>query len=471
MSREKELVKNTFILGLGQMLPKAISIITLPIVTGMLSKSEFGMYDLISTMVMLILPIATLQIQSAAFRFLLERRENKKEVKNIITNILTVTISVSVVVSIALLFILTYVFITKLLICIYLISDIFFITVSQISRGLSKNIDYSISSVLVSFVNAIGIIVSLFVFSAGLDGVILSMVLANSAGALYLCLRVRIYSYIDFHLLSKKTVLEMLAYSWPMVPNNLSNWVLSLSDRFLITGFCGIESTAIYAAANKIPNLLSMVQSVFTMAWQENASLAVNDKDSKKYYSKMFDKIFTLVFSFTVLLIGYTPIIFYFLIQGDYDEAYIQMPILILAMFFYCMASFQGGIYIAHKKTKSVGITTMIAAAINFLVDIIFIPKFGIVVASISTLVAYLFLYVFRMFDSLRFQKLDYNYKKQLLCLVVIIAMLFICGLNTNITNIANIIISTILFILLNKKLLLNLFLKIKNKKKGENRR
>lgn len=49
--------------------------------------------------------------------------------------------------------------------------------------------------------------------------------------------------------------------------------------------------------------------------------------------------------------------------------------------------------------------------------------------------------------------------------------MLFVCSLRTNITNITNIIISTILFILLNKKLLLSLFLKIKGKKKGENRR
>ena len=465
MSREKELVKNTFILGLGQMLPKVISIITLPVVTGQLSKAEFGTFDLITTMVMLLLPVATLQIQSAAFRFLLEKRDNIVECRKIITNILTVTVSVSVFVSVILFFVLQYGVITKLFISLYLFFDILFVTIAQISRGLSLNIQYSISSVLVSVTNAIGIVLSLCLFSVGLDGVILSMVLANLLAALYLCFVIRLWNYIDFHLLSGKAIKEMLAYSWPMVPNNLSNWVLSLSDRFVITGFIGVEATAVYAAANKIPNLLSMAQSVFTMAWQENASLAVNDNDNEKYYSLMFDKIFTLVFSFTVLLIGYTPIIFFFLIKGDYDEAYIQMPILILAMFFYCMASFQGGIYVAHKKTKSVGITTMAAAAINFLIDIIFIKQFGIVVASISTLVAYMFLYIFRMVDSLRFQKLDYNVKKQIICMIMIILMLFICGLRNTVTDISNSVLGTCLFLLLNKDILVNMWKKAKNKK------
>ena len=75
MSREGKLVKNTLVLSIGTFLPKAVSFITLPILTGYLTKAEYGTYDLITVLVALILPAATLQIQAAAFRFLIEVRD------------------------------------------------------------------------------------------------------------------------------------------------------------------------------------------------------------------------------------------------------------------------------------------------------------------------------------------------------------------------------------------------------------
>ena len=74
MSREKQLAKNTLIISFGTFLPKLISLITLPLITGYLTKEEYGQYDLITTLVFLVLPIATIQIQSAAFRFLIDCR-------------------------------------------------------------------------------------------------------------------------------------------------------------------------------------------------------------------------------------------------------------------------------------------------------------------------------------------------------------------------------------------------------------
>ena len=62
--------KNTLILSLGTFLPKFAAFITLPILTGQLTKVEYGTYDLVTVMVSLLLPAATLQIQAAAFRLL-----------------------------------------------------------------------------------------------------------------------------------------------------------------------------------------------------------------------------------------------------------------------------------------------------------------------------------------------------------------------------------------------------------------
>ncbi|MCD7893353.1 MAG: oligosaccharide flippase family protein [Erysipelotrichaceae bacterium] len=452
INREINLFKNTIILSIGKFLPMLVSTITLPIITACLTKVEYGTYDLISTLIMLILPAATLQIQSAAFRFLIECRKDIEKSSEVITNILFVIIPISLIVSF-------FIFIfypniewsSRILISVYFFLDSLVNAFSQIVRGLGRNSDYAISSIILSIVNCIGIIITLSLMNMGINGALASLCMANFFALFFFLLKDNIIKYIKYSKISVKLIKEMISYSWPMIPNNLSNWVLKLSDRLVITAFLGIEANAIYAVANKIPNILSSAQGVLVAAWQENASLYVNDKDANKYFSNMFDHIFSLMIGITALLIAFTPILFNLLIKGDYGEAYYQMPILIFGMFFYCMSAFQGGIYIAHKKTKSVGITTTIAAAVNFIIDIVLVNIIGITAGSISTLISYFTLYIFRIYDSLKFQSMDYSYGKQVLLIIIIIFMLVFCFFQKTYLDILNMVSGFILFFYLNK--------------------
>lgn len=455
MSREKNLVKNTMVLGIGNFLPKIVSIIILPILTAELTKAEYGTYDLIATLVMLLMPIATLQIQSAAFRFLIDCRNDKKKSADIISNIFIVTVPIAIIFSIIIQFFFGQQgYLIRSAISLYFLTDSLYLTSGQVTRGLGGNKNYAVASILVSVINMIGILIGVRVAEQGIAAVMISLAIANFMGGAFLFFKNQIFTYLSLKCCSVKTIRELLSYSWPMVPNNLSNWVLKLSDRLIITAALGVEANAVYAVACKIPNLLSLAQSVMVMAWQENASIAVKDKDADKYFSKMFNTIFCLMVGSTAILIGFTPIIFKVLIRGSYEDAYAQMPILILGMFFYCMSAFQGGIYVAHKKTKSVGVTTMVAAAINLVIDVIFVKSLGISAGSISTLVAYLFLYVFRMLDFQKFQPMDYHLKKQFLMMFVLVGMLVICFVQINWLNVVNVIIGLVTFVFLNKKLI-----------------
>ena len=96
MEREKKLIQNTLILAIGSYLPKVTALITLPLLTEYLTKAEYGMYDLMATLVSLLLPAVTLQIQSAAFRFLISYRDSKEKVTAIISNIFAFTICLPV---------------------------------------------------------------------------------------------------------------------------------------------------------------------------------------------------------------------------------------------------------------------------------------------------------------------------------------------------------------------------------------
>ena len=456
MSREKNLVKNTFLLSLGRFLPKFVQIITLPIITDRLTKSEYGTHDLISTLVMLLMPIATLQIQSAAFRFLIDCRNDKQKSSEIISNILTVVFPVSLIVSTGIVvFFPGFGLTLKLIIGLYFFLESLETSLAQISRGIGNNKAYSIAAIALAWINGAGIVLALKLMNKGLMGLMASIAFSYTMALLYLFTTLRIWEYFDASLISMKKIKELMSYSWPMIPNNLSNWALKLSDRLVITAYLGMEATAVYGVANKIPNILGMAQSVIVNAWQENASMAVNDKDSTAYYSKIFDSVFCLMIGFTALLIGMTPVVFKLLIRGDYEDAYIQMPILILAMFFYCISGFQGGVYVAHKRTKSVGLTTMAAATINLAIDFLLVNHIGITAGSISTLVAYIALYVFRTVDSRKFQPINYELKKQGFLFVLITVMLFMCFVRNFYLNCINMVLGVTVFCILNKNLVM----------------
>lgn len=452
MSREKNLAKNTLILSFGTFLPKFVALITVPIITGHLTKIEYGTYDLITTLVSLFLPIATLQIQSAAFRFLIDCRNDSTERKKVISNIYLFLVPVSFI-ALVVLYLGLYKIdgLTRLLIVIYFFVDILMLGTQQIVRGLSNNKLFSVSSVIQSLVNMLLIVLTVSFADQGLNGVLVSITVATALSMIVLVVRGGIIKEIDLNLRSITLIKQMLSYSWPMIPNTLSNWVLSTSDRLVLTAYMGLEAVAVYGVANKIPQLLATVQGTFIFAWQENASLAVTDDDAEKYYSDMFDRIFCIISGVLAILIAATPILFWLLIRGDYDDAYPQMTILFMGMFFSTLSSFMGGIYVAHKRTKNVGITTMLAAAVNLAIDFALVHRIGIYSASISTLVSYMLLAIYRMHDVKKFQAISYRYKKIGLCLGILVLMCVFCWINTLTINIINGVLGCIFAFVINR--------------------
>ena len=468
--REKNLLKNTFVLSLGTFLPKLTSIILIPILTGYLTKEEYGTYDLITTLVSLLLPAVTLQIQSAAFRFLINKRKDEKETNILITNILTFTTLVSILSLIILYFLLYKInYFIRFEIIIYFLLDITLISLRQISRGVGDNLGFAINSTVNSFIMLFFTFLGLVIFKLGISGVLIALIISSIISILTLTIKLKILKRISLKYISKIKIKELIKYSWPMVPNNLSNWVLALSDRIVITTVIGIEANAVYAVANKIPNIFKTFQATFINAWQENASLSVKDNDSSKYYSKIFDSIFGILFALMALLIAFSPILFKFLIKGEYGEAYFQMPILCIGIFFSSIASFIGGIYIAHMKTKNVGITTICAAICNLIIDLIFVKKIGIYAGSISTLVSYFILAIYRMQNVKSFQKISYNYFKIIFCSSILVLLSAFIYLKKTIFDILVIIIAVITSIFVNSTIIKSIIENggIKNVKKN----
>lgn len=464
MSRESKLINSTLILSIGTILPKLASFVTLPILTACLTKAQYGTYDLITILVSLVLPITTLQIHTAGFRFLVEHQNDRNLARVYLSNILAFVTPVAIV-SLTILFFFLPIssILLKSLICIYFFFDTIVTEVREVIRGLSKNLDYSISATINAAVNMVLAVIFVLLLKKELTGAVIALAISPFISLVYLFLKQRVWELIDFKQVKRDVLKELVSYSWPMVPNNLSGWVMRVSDRFVVTGFMGLAANGVYAVANKIPHILSLAQYTFAMAWQENASLASKDEDAGQYYSKMFSLMTDFYAGCLGLIIACTPILFRLLIKGDYSEAYPQMPILFIAMFFSCMSIFLGGIYIACKATKSVGITTALAAVCNLIVDLVLIKKIGLFAASGSTLISYIFLFIYRMVDVKKLVKIEYNLKRLIIAIMLITIECVLCFINKVTVNVLNVCLGTVSFFVLNKQIVSALMYRIKN--------
>ncbi|MDZ5583429.1 oligosaccharide flippase family protein [Enterococcus cecorum] len=400
MSRERNLVKNTAILAIGQLSSKVFTFLLLPVYTSLLTPNDFGKIDAVQTVISLLLYFVTLQIENAIFRFLIEYR-NKENIQISYVTSASVVLLVMVGISITLIILLNYIFMfpyIKLIIALILIQSLY-LFISNLARGLGKNVDYSIASFLITVSSLISNILMIVIFKYGAVSILLSIVISNLIGFIYLFYRVKIWKLIKFENIDIIKINEMLRYSLPLIPNAISWWIANMSDRLIVIYFLGTMYNGIYAAANKIPTIYTTIFVVFNTAWAESVSLAINDSDRNNYIESMMNNSFKLFSFINMGIILCVSIFFDYLIGNQYSEAYNQIFILLLAVFVNSLCSLLGGILGGLKNTYVIGWTTVIGAIINAIINIIFIKIIGLYAASISTLISYIIIYLFRHFS------------------------------------------------------------------------
>ena len=400
MSREKELAKNTFILFIGIFFTKVVQYFLLPLYTGRLSTDEYGTYELFTTIITLLLSILYLQIEQGCFRFLIDNRNNTKTSKQVISTSFYFVLIMNVVV--VLLFSCFNVLINnkyKWLVLMNLVFNSFFMLLSQISRGIGDNKSYSISGVVNALITIVFNVIFLVILNLKADGLLYGAAIGYFSCGLYLFIKLKLYKYISVKDINKDEFKKITKYSIPMIPNSISWWIFSFSDRFIVTAILGLSATGILSVVYKLSNVGVVIYNVFNLSLTESIALHINDDDINDYFNKIFNSIGNFFVSLGSLIISFLPIIFTILVNKNYNFAYNLIPIAIVATEFQVFVGMFGTIYVANNSTKSIAITSIAAAIINIVIDLILISYVGIYAAVISTFVSYFALFVYRMID------------------------------------------------------------------------
>lgn len=400
MNREKTLVKNTFILTIGKVCTQLITFLLLPLYTSILSTEEYGMVDLLNTLVSLLLPIVTFQVEQAVFRNLIEFRDNEKEKGKIIT---TAVLSVAIQCTIYLIiFFALSPFIHndyKIFLAINVIGYIFASLFQQISRGLGENKKYAIASFISALTTILSNVILLVVFHFKVNGMLLGNLLGQLICVLFLCISLKVYKYLKFSEFKVEILKKMWRYSIPLVPNAISWWVFSASDRIIVSAILGVGQNGILSASHKFSTIYTTLYNIFNMSWTETIAVHIKDKDITDFFNKMFNIVIRLFISIGIGIIACIPFVYSILINNKFIDGYNQVPILLIGSIFYIMIGLMSTIYVAKKNTKAIANTSFFSAIINAVVHILLIGQIGLYAATISTLVAYLIMAIYRYFD------------------------------------------------------------------------
>lgn len=453
MSREKILVKNTIIYALGSLGTKMINFLLLPFYTYFLTKTDYGYYDLIISTTSVLMPLVSFQLNDGMYRYMLSVT-NDKDKKDVFTNaFFIVTLNL-------LIFNVIYFFCYKKLniqfgnlILIMFNLSVIADLINQALRGLRHNLQFALSGVIAAIITIASNILLIVFLNRHVDGLLISGIVSSLCVLVYVNMIVKVYKLFDYRYIKFDTIAKLVKFSIPLIPNIVSWWVMNLSDRLLLKHYLGIEAIGIYAVANKFPSLLATANYIFSLAWQESAILEYKSEDRNRYYSKVFDLLSTFMFTCIICLLAFTRFIIRYMVSDKFGQAALYIPFLYLGTLFSLFSSFYGTGYLSSEKTIGAFTTSIFGAAINIVMNILLIPVIGIQAASLSTMLSFLAMWLFRIYQTKKYFNIYINKKKLSILLFVCSIFLFIYYVNNVYLEVLSMIMSILILLLLNREI------------------
>lgn len=458
MVNEKKLVKDTFLYAVANFGSKLLTFIMLPLYTHYFTTSEYGLWDLIVTTTTLLVPFITFELVAAVYRWLIGEKDEESKKRIITTGIITLLRNVVIfnVIAIAILFFVHVPYGWESLVLLnVLIASGFF---QQCARGLGFNKLFASLGIIQTAIIVVLNLIFIFVFDLKLEALFYASIIAGICVIIIAWKMMRFSNYISVKSYSKDIIKSFLVYSIPIIPGAASWWVMNLSDRYFITAYMGMEENGIYAIANKIPAILLMVNAVFALAWKDSAIIESKSDDKNTYYSRVFQHFFRLMATLVILLTLLTKPVLELVIASDFYNSWKYIGILLLATLFSALSQFWGAGYHGAKKTNVIFVTSLAGAIVNVVFNFIFINYIGLYAAAISTLLAFLTMWLIRVFSANHYFKITINYR-DMVVLFALMLLAIVAPFTLNTTGVVvSIVFGLLLFFVYNLKIIKFLF-------------
>lgn len=293
-NKYKRLIGDTIIFAIGNVGSKLILFFLVPLYTNTLSTEEFGIADLVFTVSQFLIPFVSLVIFDSVIRFGLSKYEKKEDV--LVTSFVVIAIGILITIIITpAIKLYNPLSPWRWYLCVYVILSVICSVELNYLKALDKNKMYAIISIINTAIMALTNVVLLTVWRLGVRGYLIATISGSFSTVVITFFAARTPSSLRIGCFDKDLAVRMIAYSAPLIMNNISWWVIQSSDKIMIEAMVGASALGMYTVATKIPSLINVIISIFSQSWGISSVREIESDNDKSFYADVFNMFLSLI--------------------------------------------------------------------------------------------------------------------------------------------------------------------------------
>ena len=431
----KQISKNTLIYGLGNTLNKFMGIFLIPMYAAYIPIGQFGVLAVFEMAILFLVNLIPLGIPQGHERYFFREKE-KGEYGTFLFSLVTAHLVVSfVIISLFIAFREPLAFAVSgnasngrvmALVCISLFFEANNLIPLHQLQYENKPLQYT-SQNLMKLVVSLGVTLYLVIrLRYGIEGVFLGRICGS--GLLFVWqMAGNVLPKVNWTFRWEK-VKQAVAYGFPMILGNLGFLLFLMSDRYLVNMVLGNDDVGKYSFGYRMASIVLVFTQAVTVSYLPTLFGQEKEKDNRRYYTKMLT-YYAFITSWLILgfLFFYKIPLWPLVKNREYWDGLAVVPVLcysfiVQGMIFFTVA----GVYLTNNN-RFVVLPNFAIAAVNILLNLLLLPKFGIMVAAVATLVSHAMLVGTNSYFSRRFYGIRFEWTKVLSALGIS-AVLLVAG-------------------------------------------
>ncbi len=432
-SEAKVIARHSAVYGLANILDRVVGFLMIPVYTRFLTPADYGVLELIYMTINFIGMIVGLGIETAVSRFYFDYDNQKSRNKVISTAILGYGSMILVILFLLLPFseqmaknildssdYAMFFVVAMIALALDMIIHIAYVYL----RVRQKSVLLMVFSILRT-VTALGLNIYFVVFAKkGVYGILLSTLITNALFTIILGL----YTLSQVGLKTNyKLLIQMIKFGLPLIPSNISAYVVQASDRYFIKHYASMSLTGLYSLGYKFGILVNQfVTSPFIQIWYPRRFEYFKKEDSDRIYARIFTYFCALSLFVGLLISLLAKDVIRIMATELFWPSYKVVPIIVLSYIVFSFHyHFNVGI-LMKKATKYVAYINIINAILNLSLNYILIKRYDIWGAAFAVLICYIFKVSLTYYFSNKFYKIHMEWKRVTLLFVTAFAMYFV---------------------------------------------
>jgi O-antigen/teichoic acid export membrane protein len=276
-----------------------------------------------------------------------------------------------------------------------------------------RPVKYGIFQVSASFINLLLSLLLIVVMLLGANGRVYVIAFVSVLYGLIALILLKNDNLIDFFFVSKKKLLVLVKFGFPLIPHVLGIFLLMSVDRWVISGKLGLSQAGIYVVAVQLAAVMSLVFDAANKAYIPwlYERLSGGSKEQKIEIVKFIYSSLFVILIMVLFMMGMSNILVNVLVGQAYSQAADVLIWLAVGQ------GFRGGYLLMtnfvffHSKTLYSSAVTIVVGIINLLLILLLVDARGLEGAGIAYTISTLLLFVITFIVVTRLENMPWRLK------------------------------------------------------------